>query len=120
MLMFKILNTTKKNVIALKVNGKVKKEDYEKITPLMDSMIEDYGKIRCLAEISELHGVEPAAFWADLKFSLKHTDKFEKVAVVGATPIINAISKLSSPFTSAEVRVFSDDEMIKATDWIRE
>lgn len=118
--MFKIMDTAKKNVIALKVKDKVKKEDYKKITPLLESMIEKHGKIRCLAEINDIHDVEPAALREDLKFSLKYTDKFEKVAVVGATPFINALSKLSFPFTSAEVKVFSEDERIKAGKWVSE
>ena len=116
--MFKILDSTKKNVITLKVDDKVKKEDYEKIIPILDSMIQEHGKIRCLAEISEMSGVEPAAFWKDLKFSLKHAVKFEKVAVVGTNPFINALSKLSTPFTSAEVKTFDKDEIVKATEWI--
>ncbi len=116
--MFEILDSTKKNVIALKVDDKVKKEDYEKIIPVLDTMIREYGKIRCLAEVSEMSSVEPAAFWKDLKFSLKHADKFEKVAVVGAKSFINALSKLSSPFTSAEVKTFDKDEIVKAAEWI--
>lgn len=118
--MIKILDATKKNVIAVKVDNKVKGEDYDKIKPLLDNMIKEHGKVRCLAEIGELNSVEPAALWEELKFSLKYTDRFEKVAVVGAKPFINALSKLSSPFTSAEVKVFSDDKIIKANEWINE
>lgn len=116
--MFKILEAKKKNVIALKVDGKVKKEDYENITPVLENMIEEYGKIRCLAKVNEMHGVEPAALWEDLRLSLKHVDKFEKVAVVGAKPFIRSLSKLSSPFISADVKVYSENEIVNAMEWI--
>lgn len=116
--MFKILDISNENVIALKVTGQVKAEDYDKITPLLDQAIQEHGSIRCLADVSSLKGVKPEAFWKDFWFSIKHAQKFEKVAVVGAGPIIAGLSKLSAPFTRAEVKTFDEQEIMAATVWI--
>jgi AAA+ ATPase superfamily predicted ATPase len=115
--MFTILDK-KENVIALQADKKVKSEDYEQIIPVLDAMIEQYGKIRCLAEISGIDGIEPEAFWDDLKFSLKHTNDFEKVAIVGSKPFIKAITKFSTPFTKADVKTFDKNEVVEAIEWL--
>lgn len=117
--MFKILDISKENVIALKVTGKVKAEDYDRIIPLLDQKIQEYGHIRCLADVSSLEGVNPDAFWKDFWFSIKHANKFEKVAVVGAGPLIEGLSKLSSPFSKAKVKTFDEKEIMAATDWVK-
>jgi hypothetical protein len=116
--MFKILDITKENVFALKVTGKVKAEDYDHIIPLLDKMTREYDSLRCLADLSALDGVKPDAFWKDFLFSIKHASKFEKVAIVGASPLIEGLSKLSSPLTKAEVKTFDEEEIMAATNWI--
>lgn len=117
--MFKILDISKENVIALKVTGKVNAEDYDRIIPLLDHMIQEYGTVRCLADVSTLEGVKPDAFWKDFWFSIKHANKFEKVAVVGGGPLIEGFSKLSAPFTKAKVKTFDEKEIMAATEWIK-
>ena len=110
----------KDNTIIIKAEKNVKKEDYEKIIPVVDDMIKESDKINCILEVSDMESIEPEAFWIDLKYSLKNADKFEKVAIVGPQPYVKVLSELSSMFIPADVEMFERNQTLQATKWITE
>ncbi len=116
--MFKILNITKDNLIAIKIDGKIVKSDYEKITPLIEKTVEDYGKMRLYLLIDNIEGIEPAAFTEDVKTYIKYFNSFEKIAVVGENAWQRMWSELASPFVSGTVKYFKFPEMERARHWI--
>ncbi len=51
--------------------------------PLLEKLIEDHGSVRCLVELTDLHGIEPRALWDEIKFDVHHARQIERCAVVG-------------------------------------
>tara|TARA_B100001063_G_scaffold125159_1_gene117009 strand:+ start:670 stop:1413 length:744 start_codon:yes stop_codon:yes gene_type:complete len=105
-------------ILTLKVSGKLTHDDYEKITPLINSSLEGITnpKLNVLADITELDGWEVQAAWDDLKLGLKYGSDFGKIAIYGRSTLIVYGAKIASWFLSGEIKQF--DDMNKAIAWI--
>ena len=71
--------------LALKAIGKLTHEDYETITPMIDSALSAVKQphVKVLIDATELEGWEPRAAWDDFKLGLKHGNEFDKIAMNG-------------------------------------
>ena len=118
--MFKILDLTNKDLIAISINGKVEKSDYDKILPLMDKTKKDFSKIRLYIQIDNVDGIEPKAFREDIKAYLKHFKDISKTAIVGESDWHKLWANLASPFISGEVKFFPQGAIVEAKEWIME
>ncbi len=118
--MFKVLDITKGDLIAIKVDGKLKKSDYDKITPLIEKTVKDFGKIKLYIQLDNVDGIEPKAFREDVKTYLKHFNHMKKIAVVGKNLWEKMWSGLAGPFVSGEVKYFDFTEIETAQEWIQE
>ena len=78
--MFKVLDITKGDLIAIKVDGKLKKSDYDKIIPIMDKTVNDFGKIKLYIQLDNVDGIEPKAFREDVMAYLRHFNHMKKIA----------------------------------------
>ncbi len=118
--MFRVLDFTKDNVIAILVEGKITKSDYEKINPLIDKTVRDYGKVRFFIQMNDVDAMEPAAFAKDVKIYLNNFNKIEKVAVTGDSNWQKMIAGITSPFISGKVKHFPKSQIVEAQKWIQE
>lgn len=111
---------TEGKLIEVKVEGKITHDDYEKIIPKLEKIIEDEGAIRCLIEIPEIEGIEPQALIDDLKFDAKHARDIERCAVVTDSNMLARMTKLwGTMMPDTEVKTFSPDDRAAAEVWIR-
>lgn len=118
--MFRVLEFTKDDVIAIHVEGKITKSDYEKINPLIDKTVREYNHVKLFIELDEIEGIEPEAFLKDVKIYLNNFNKIEKVAVIGDNNWQKIISGITSPFISGKVKYFTKHQLLKAQKWIQE
>lgn len=104
--------------LSLKAQGKLTHQDYETITPLIDSAVAAVKdpKIKALIDATEWEGWEPRAAWDDFKLGLRHGKEFEKIAVYGNKGWQEVASKVGNWFVSGEVRYF--DEEAAAVAWL--
>lgn len=116
--MITVQENTQGKLIALSVKGKLTENDYDKIMPLIDKTVREYGSVRLLLNIENLGGMEPKAFLADWKTYFKHHKHFEKIAVVGHSKWYKMWSNLASPFVSGEIKYFTDEQLIAAKEWV--
>src|SRR5579863_8238691 len=93
-------NTTK--VLAVRVSGKLTKEDYERFVPEFERLVKEHGKIRVLFEMTDFHGWEAGALWQDIKFDVKHFTDIERLAMVGDKKWEKGMSVFCKPFTTAK------------------
>jgi len=98
--------------------GKLTHEDYEKITPVIDAALEGVkeSNINVFADISELDGWEIRAAWDDLKIGIKYGFDFNKIAIYGTQSWLKYGAKISSWFTSGDIRQFSSKK--EALSWL--
>lgn len=118
--MFKILDLTYENLIAVEVNGYLKKEDYEKVNPLIDKAVKEHGKIKLYLFLTDIGGIEVKAFVEDVKTYLRHFRDMEKIAVVGDNGWQKVWTELAAPFISGKTKYFNKTETAEAQFWIKQ
>ena len=78
-------------LLEVHLTGKLTKEFYEKLAPIVDEQIKQHGKIRILVEMHDFHGWTAGALWEDIKFDMKHWRDIERPgAIVGETEMREA------------------------------
>ncbi len=118
--MFRVLEITKDDLVAIQVQGEVDKEDYDKINPLIDKAVEAFGEINLLIYLDRLKAVTPDALIKDVKTYINHFNHFRKIAVVGDSNWKELIAKVAGPFISGRVKYFPESEFTKAHQWLIE
>ena len=110
-------STTK--LLEVKVSGKLSKEDYEELEPLVDELIE-LGKIKILFVMHDFHGWDLGAIWEDTKFATKHCRDIEKLAMIGEKTWEKWMAAICKPFTMSKVKYFDAGEDEAARQWLAE
>lgn len=115
--MNRILPETQGDFVAIECSDKLTPLDFEIITPLLESQIEEYHKIALFVEMKDFHGLAGGGLWADTKFELKHHGDFTRIAIVGDQKWEEWMALLFKPFTSAKVRYYDVCQREIAMNW---
>lgn len=104
--------------LSLKAIGKLTHEDYQTITPMIDSALASVQdpQVKAFLDATELEGWEPRAAWDDFRLGLKHGNDFRKIAIYGNRRWQEVAAKLASWFVSGEAKFFEDPD--EALDWL--
>lgn len=105
-------------ILHVQVTGKLTKEAYETLTPVVDEQIKEHGKLRILFEMHDFHGWTAGALWEDLKFDFKHWKDIEQLAIVGESKWEAGMAVFCKPFTMAKVKYFDHSKLEDAKSWI--
>jgi len=105
--------------LSFKAIGKLTHDDYQTITPMIESALlgVKQPKIKAIFDASQLDGWELRAAWDDFKLGLKHGSEFEKIAIYGNKRWQEMSAKIGSWFISGEVKYFEDYD--EALAWLR-
>jgi len=117
--MFQFIPVHEDHIYAVRVSGKLTHEDYQEFLPRLEGLINPGEKISLLIELDDFHGADIAALKDDLLFGLKHSDEFEKVAIVGDKKWQKWMTLLSTPFIQGKVKYFNRVALQDAWDWLR-
>ena len=107
----------------MRVGGKLSHQDYERFVPLLEKLIEEHGSVRCLVEITDLHGIELRALWDKIKPNVRHARQIERCTVVGDRAWEAWMTRLSRAdlFECRRIRVLRTSRRgIAAWEWIQE
>ncbi len=106
--------------VALKAVGKLTHEDYELITPMLESALSEVSmpNVKVLIDGTGMEGWELRAAWDDLKLGLKHGKEFKKIAIYGNKHWQEILAKVGKWFVSGEVKYF--EEYDAAVDWLKQ
>lgn len=118
--MIHILETQKDNLIAVKLEGKISKNDVEKLHPLIHKITETGEKADFYFEMHEFHGYELKGLWADLKVDASHLSDYGKMAIVGEKKWQEWAAKTMDFFTSSEVKYFELINNERAMAWVKQ
>lgn len=106
-------------IVDVRVTGKLTKEFYEELAPIVEKKIEEDGKIRVLFQMHDFHGWTAGAMWEDLKFDLAHWKDIEKLAIVGESKWEKGMATFCKPFTKAKIQYFDHSRASDARAWIQ-
>ncbi|WP_112477970.1 STAS/SEC14 domain-containing protein [Vibrio variabilis] len=106
------------SVIMLKATGKLTHEDYEVITPVLESSLQEVSAdhIKMLVDITEFSGWELRAAWDDFKLGLKFGVNIEKIAIYGDKNWQELASKIGSWFIAGNMASFGNYQ--DAIEWL--
>lgn len=118
--MFEIIKDLPDDVIGIKANGKITHDDYvENIIPHFESMFETYGNLKVLYVLGEdFDGYELAALWNDATYGIRHWTHISHIAIVTDEQWPHSLMSLFAPFFPGEVKIFTQDHLSEAKDWI--
>lgn len=118
--MIKIQQNPDSTILYTTVIKELDQADYDRLLPIVENLIEQYGKVRWYFEMEDFDGWTLDALWSDIKFDFKHRNDFEKIVMVGRKDWMDWMTQLMKPFTSAEIRFFELEEQAAAREWIKE
>ena len=75
-------------------------------------------QVRVLEVIQDFEGMDAAAFWHDVKFSLRHLHDFSRLAIVTNPDMHHLWSALVAPFMGCKVEHFPPGEVDAARAWL--
>src|SRR3974390_923830 len=94
-------------------------EDFQQITPDIDSFISQHGKIRLLIDVSSFHGWnDAAALLKHIQFVKDHHRKVERIAVVGARSWQHWVIGVVRMIVHPEGRACGGSQQSEAMGWI--
>ena len=110
------------NVLGFTAKGTVTENDYQSIIiPAVEELFSRQGKVRFLYHLGEeVNGFEAAAMWDDTKLGLKHLTGWERMAIVSDIEWLRAAIKIFGLVIPGQVRMFHNNELAEATQWISE
>jgi hypothetical protein len=106
------------NILEVRASGKLTKEFYQELVPVVDQQIKQFGKIRVLFIMDDFHGWTAGALWEDMKFDLKHWRDIERLAIVGDSKWEKGMATFCKPFTSATIKYFDQSQIDEARTWL--
>ena len=117
--MMELMKGLPDNVIGIVGSGNITSEDYDTVLiPAIHEKLKKYKKIRILYQLDKNYvHYELGAFLEDAKVTW-HTFSFEKVAVVSDVHWINDSVNIFKFIIPVQVKVFGNNELEKAKEWI--
>ena len=116
--MFNILEKTHNNLVAIRIEGKINKKDYEDLLPVIEKKSNEHSNINMYLEFHKIEGVTPKAALDDIMTYFKYVADFDKIAVIGEDNWGNLLESTSNAFYSARIRFFSFNQKEQAENWI--
>ncbi len=117
--MIEIMDRSSDKVLGIKIDGKLMHADYQKFIPMLEKMIEEQGKMRCLCFMHNCEGIELRAVFDDVKFDVQHCGKIEKCAVVGHGTWEKWMTELCNlTFPNSKFKFFEEINLDEAWNWV--
>lgn len=108
------------NVIGFEAKGEVTSDDYDNaLVPAIQAQREKFGSVRFLYVLGDdFEGYSGGAMWDDAKLGFDHPRSWEKVAIVTDSDWIERSVKALGWMIPGEIKVFDDDDLDDAKEWI--
>lgn len=118
--MIQQIDLKNKQVIGVKVTGKVTKDDIETLNPLIDAITKAGMKVWWYFELEDFTCYSPDGFWADLKTDIAHFHDYGKIAIVDSKHWQKILAEVTDLVMKSKVRYFEPEEKNQARMWITE
>jgi hypothetical protein len=106
------------DLIEITVDGRITRQEFDAVAARLEAQIRRHGRVRVLEQVKSFGGMDPATFWADVKFGLRHLNDFSRCAVVSDKRWISALATGVGKLVACEIRHFAPDEIAAARAWL--
>ena len=107
-------------LLEVHLSGKLTTEEYGRFVPVVEALMQRHKSIDILIDMSDFHGWELGAIWADTRFAFRHYSDIGRLAVVGEKKWQEWMTTICLPFTKAIIRYFDHSEAQQAREWIND
>jgi hypothetical protein len=117
----RVVATDRDDVLGFEVDGVISTAGLGLLIDQVNAMLARHDKVRMLARIKHLDGVDPAAFMQSGLVSMKLAaiQKMERYAIVGAPGWMDRIVDIVNPvFADMDMRTFPADREAEAWAWL--
>ncbi len=108
--------------IGFRASGKLTRSDYRDVLEPVLRKAAEAGSIRMLFELADFDGLEPAAWWDDMKtglgLGLGHHSAWKKSAIVTDVDWVAKAFRLFAWMTPGEVKVYGSARRDEALAWV--
>jgi len=105
-------------VLLVHAIDKLTKADYEFFLTEIDRLVQLYGALHVLIDVTALQGWEIDALWEDIKFDVAHFADIERLAIVGDNQWQKVLTLFAKPFTKATIHYFNQSDTTEARRWL--
>lgn len=116
--MLRIDDLNENQVLTITAGGKLTKDNYDRLLPELEQMLEKHGKLRFYIKLEDFSGFEIGALWEDIKFDYKYKNQYGKTAIIGNKKWEEWGTKISKIFFDSEMKFFYEDQKDEAWNWI--
>lgn len=119
--MIKQLPQSNRNNLAYEITGKVTVEDEKAWITDLDILADKFGKFNVMIVLGENASWGMEAGIADIKWIMKHMDKFNKIAIVADSSVWKWLIKVDSffaQFVGIDEKFFEVKDTEKAWEWV--
>ena len=118
--MIEIMTGLPEHVLGFTAKGKVTGADYESaLIPAIEDKLKKYSKVSLLYHLgADCAGFDIEAMWDDTKTGLKHITAWERIAVVTDIEWVRLTTKTFGFVMPGHVRVFPNDQLAEAREWV--
>lgn len=120
--MIKELSRSYENNLAFEINGKVSPEDEKSWISRLDVITDEYEKFNVMIVLAENASWGMDAGLEDIKWIMKHMDKFNKIAIVADSDVWKWLIKVDSffaKFIGINELYFNMANLDAAWDWVQ-
>ncbi len=112
------LEVISKNIVKIKLVGKLQVGDFPLIAPQIDGLIQQYGRIRIIGDGTEFKGWENEnAFKEHVHFVMLRHRKIERVAIIPGKLWQSIILNIAKRVVRIEIRTFKRKQTEEAKSW---
>ena len=118
--MIKLIPNLPDTVLGIRAEGKVTSSDYRSVfLPAVKEKLTHNSKIRLLYHLgNDFENYEPAAIWEDVKMGFQYYSAWEKAAIITDVGWVGSMSKFLGFVIPGQVKVFSNNELEAAKQWV--
>ena len=120
--MIHIIKDLPDHILGFVVSGTVTGKDYETVLiPAVEAELKESPKVRMLYQIdADFVSYDLGAMWDDTKIGLKHLKAWERIALVTDSEWIGKAMHIFGFAIPGQVRIFTNDELSAAKEWLSE
>ena len=98
----------------------IDQDTFEEMIEQFQSLIEEHGTIKVIEVVEQFPDFDPRVLWNDLKFSFEHINHITHCAVVSDKGWVGPYARMLGVLVPCEIRVFKNNEIDTAREWIRD
>lgn len=114
----KLESTADPHTIAMTISGKLTADDYDLLNKEMDELAALTNKINLLIEVIDFEGYSMGGLWKDLKTTVTHYNKFQKVAFLGKGWLEGVVNTADYITPGVDLEFFELIDKDKALAWL--